>query len=177
MAPTIRVDEEVYKWLQSQAVPFDDSPNSVLRRIAGLDAPTATTSQGIAAAITERAGAPTEIAAGIINTRASHPTGVYPPGTRGDVIVEEQKIPVAQGRYAFDGRFYEFPTTFPAALCGPWGYVVVRSGEEMAQSDYFKVSLTKDGAMKVNVAGGISSVPGYSVYGHQRKPPGLINQA
>jgi negative regulator of replication initiation len=35
--PTIRIDDEVYAWLQSQARPFEDTPNSVLRRIAGLD--------------------------------------------------------------------------------------------------------------------------------------------
>lgn len=37
MAPTIRIDEQVYGWLQSQARPFEDTPNSVLRRIAKLD--------------------------------------------------------------------------------------------------------------------------------------------
>ncbi len=36
MAPTIRIDDEVYTWLQSQARPFEDTPNSVLRRISGL---------------------------------------------------------------------------------------------------------------------------------------------
>jgi hypothetical protein len=35
--PTIRIDDEVYAWLQSQARPFEDTPNSVLRRIADLD--------------------------------------------------------------------------------------------------------------------------------------------
>ncbi len=35
--PTIRIDDEVYAWLQSQACPFDDTPNSVLRRVAKLD--------------------------------------------------------------------------------------------------------------------------------------------
>lgn len=35
--PTIRVDEEVYAWLQKQARPFEDTPNSVLRRIAQFD--------------------------------------------------------------------------------------------------------------------------------------------
>ena len=35
--PTIRVDEEVFAWLQSRARPFEDTPNSVLRREAGLD--------------------------------------------------------------------------------------------------------------------------------------------
>ena len=34
---TIRIDEEVYSWLQGQARAFEDTPNSVLRRIAGLD--------------------------------------------------------------------------------------------------------------------------------------------
>ena len=36
MAPTIRIDDEVYAWLQSQARPFEDTPNTVLRRIGGL---------------------------------------------------------------------------------------------------------------------------------------------
>jgi hypothetical protein len=35
--PTIRIDDEVYEWLQKQARPFEDTPNSVLRRVAGLD--------------------------------------------------------------------------------------------------------------------------------------------
>lgn len=34
---TIRIDNEVYAWLQSQAVPLKDTPNMTLRRIAGLD--------------------------------------------------------------------------------------------------------------------------------------------
>lgn len=37
MAPAIRIDDEVYVWLQEQAKPFEDTPNSVLRRIAGLE--------------------------------------------------------------------------------------------------------------------------------------------
>jgi len=37
MAPTIRIDDEVYEWLQKQGKAFEDTPNSVLRKIAGLD--------------------------------------------------------------------------------------------------------------------------------------------
>jgi Mrr restriction endonuclease-like protein len=37
MMPTIRVDDEVWGWLKSQAQPFEDTPNSVLRRVAGLN--------------------------------------------------------------------------------------------------------------------------------------------
>jgi hypothetical protein len=38
MMPTIRVDDEVWAWLKRQAQPFEDTPNTVLRRVAGLDA-------------------------------------------------------------------------------------------------------------------------------------------
>ena len=34
---TIRIDDEVWAWLKGKAEPFEDTPNSVLRRIAGLD--------------------------------------------------------------------------------------------------------------------------------------------
>jgi hypothetical protein len=35
--PTIRVDDEVYERLQRQAKPFVDTPNSVLRKLLGLE--------------------------------------------------------------------------------------------------------------------------------------------
>jgi hypothetical protein len=40
MAPVIRVDEEVWNWLKANATPFEDTPNSVLRRFAGLESTT-----------------------------------------------------------------------------------------------------------------------------------------
>ena len=36
MAPVIRVDDEVWSWLKSLARPLEDTPNSVLRRVANL---------------------------------------------------------------------------------------------------------------------------------------------
>ena len=35
--PTIRSDDEVYAWLQGQARAFEDTPNSVLRKLAKLE--------------------------------------------------------------------------------------------------------------------------------------------
>jgi len=35
--PVLRVDDDVWSWLKNQATPFEDTPNSVLRRVAGLD--------------------------------------------------------------------------------------------------------------------------------------------
>ena len=37
MSPSVRVDSEVYATLQKRAEPFVDTPNSVLRRLLGLD--------------------------------------------------------------------------------------------------------------------------------------------
>ena len=37
MCPVIRIDDDVWGWLQSLGRPFEDTPNSVLRRVAGLD--------------------------------------------------------------------------------------------------------------------------------------------
>jgi hypothetical protein len=34
--PTIRIDDDVYDWLQQRAKPFKDTPNSVLRRELGI---------------------------------------------------------------------------------------------------------------------------------------------
>jgi hypothetical protein len=48
MVPTIRIDDNVYSWLQSQAKAFEDTPNSVLRRVAGLEIP-AKASEALAA--------------------------------------------------------------------------------------------------------------------------------
>lgn len=39
MSPTIRIDEDVYRALQTQAEPFIDTPNSVLRRMLSLGDP------------------------------------------------------------------------------------------------------------------------------------------
>lgn len=43
--PTIRIDDQVWDWLKQHARPFEDTPNSVLRRVAGLDEPEAGESQ------------------------------------------------------------------------------------------------------------------------------------
>ncbi|TSK07130.1 MAG: hypothetical protein FPO08_10960 [Geobacter sp.] len=37
---TIEIDEQVYRWLESLAAPFVDTPNSVLRTVAGFEGET-----------------------------------------------------------------------------------------------------------------------------------------
>ena len=45
--PTIRIDEDVWKFLQSKAKPFEDSPNDVLRRELGLGRPNTSASSQV----------------------------------------------------------------------------------------------------------------------------------
>ena len=37
MPPVIRIDDNVFQYLQKQAVPLVDTPNDVLRRLLGLE--------------------------------------------------------------------------------------------------------------------------------------------
>lgn len=56
MAPAIRIDDQVWDWLKSHARPLEDTPNSVLRRLAGLDAEAATDSSHSMGATMPRGG-------------------------------------------------------------------------------------------------------------------------
>jgi negative regulator of replication initiation len=42
MMPTIRIDDDVWKYLQSKATPFEDTPNDVLRRVLRIPGNVAT---------------------------------------------------------------------------------------------------------------------------------------
>lgn len=72
MAPTIRIDEEVWQWLKSHAAPLEDTPNSVLRRLAGLDAPSSTSPVVRQAAVADNTP-PVRSAAAILTLSAPLP--------------------------------------------------------------------------------------------------------
>ena len=143
MSPTIRIDDDVYDWLQGQAVPFDDTPNSVLRRLAGLDEAGRRTS---AAKSTKSTGSP---------GRGKRASGRRGPQARGTKLIEKWGIPVRQAHFHRGGSLYEHLTEFPAALCDRDGYVVFET--ESAYQECPRLSLGK----KVNVRGTISTIPGY----------------
>ncbi|MDJ0607902.1 MAG: hypothetical protein QNJ67_02935 [Kiloniellales bacterium] len=139
MSPTIRVDDEVYDWLKGQAVPFEDTPNSVLRRIAGLDD----------ASEEEPLGQP-------LGKGTRKISGRRAPLIRGNELIRRWKIPVLQARFHRDGHYYEHLTKFPAAFCDPKGYVVFEDEETYRRSPYLRLGV------QVNVEPpGISSIPGY----------------
>jgi len=146
MLPTIRIDDEVYAWLRDHAVPFEDTPNTVLRRLAGLDKPSAersTNSNTIAEAGTRT------------SARRRKESGRRAPIASGSQLIRRWSIPVHQARFHRDGCWYQHLTDYPAAFCDPRGYVIFETEEEYRSSPHLRL------AEQVNVIGPISDMPGY----------------
>lgn len=153
MPPTIRIDEEVYTWLQRNARPFEDTPNSVLRRVAGLESPNP---QPVAddvpsAAEGVRSRAPEESLKPI---RLSG-TGRGRMGLDGKQLNDEWKVGARHALFSRDGTWYENLERFPGALFDPKGYVLFKTEEEYRKNAHVRVG------KKTNVPGGIASIPGY----------------
>lgn len=126
--PTIRIDAEVYAWLKSQAEPFEDNPNSVLRRVAGLDSN---------------------------KDQIGDPSSGMSENLSGRKLSKRWKVDVRHALYHREGTFYENIRRFPGALFDYHGYVVFETEPDYQASSY----LLK--GQKLNVPGGISSIPGY----------------
>src|SRR5258708_1375292 len=144
MCPAIQVDNEVYRWLQSQAPPFVDTPNSVLRRIAGFDRapqqeiPTMVTSDG--------------------QTETFDP-GRRPPLAKGNELLSRRKIPARQARFHRDGTFFQRPTGFPVALNDLNGYALFETEDDLRHTPGVRVTLAKVHVLQQQ--GGISCLPNY----------------
>ena len=136
--PTVRVDSDVYKWLQSLATPFEDNPNSVLRRVAGIEDETRTQPQD-------------ELDSGREITNHRRPTGRL----TGKALNTRWNVNAQHALYHRDGTFYENLTRFPGALFDPDGYMIFKTEGDYLNSSYLKIG------QKVNVPGGIASIPGY----------------
>ena len=143
MCPTIRIDDEVYGWLQSQAIPFHDTPNAVLRRIAELESTETDASPEIAV----RGTTPMK--------QGSRQSGRRSPQATGADCIARWSLPVRQARFHCDGTFYEHLHRFPAAYCDPDGHVVFETERKYRECQYLRLG------QKVNVPGGISSMPSY----------------
>ena len=127
--PTIRIDREVFEWLQSLAEPFEDTPNSVLRRVGGL----ASSTRGGSVQKPERQSAVK--------------------------LAKKWKVNVKHQVYHWEGTFFENLKDFPGALFDLNGYVVITTEEEYQNSRHLRIG------QKLNVAEGISSIPGYQRMG------------
>lgn len=157
--PTIRIDSDVWAWLQSNASPLEDTPNTVLRRIAGLD------SHDVRPAQVRRS-----------NNRSKHPDR----DTEGEVITENHQfsgkqlirmhdLPVRQLRYHKDGTFFERLNQFPGGLGDSEGYVLYDSELDIETDAEVSVG------QKVNVHQGIRNHTRYRPYSKKGTAPGLVD--
>jgi hypothetical protein len=73
----------------------------------------------------------------------------------GDDLIKKWGVNAVQGRFHREGTFYEHLTRFPAALIDPRGYIVFETEEDLRKSPRIKLG------KKLNVRGGISTIPGY----------------
>mgnify|MGYP000176560777 CR=1 FL=1 len=136
--PTVRVDADVYSWLQSQARPFEDTPNTVLRRVAGLDVGDGTTLQAGeqgAKAMKEKVG----------TTKA----------LSGRKLNELWKVGAVHALYHREGTWFNNLERFPGALFDPGGYILFRDEKSYKNAQHLRIG------KETNVPNGISSLPGY----------------
>jgi hypothetical protein len=136
---TIRVDDEIYAWLKSQATPFEDTPNSVLRRVAGLDKETSM-------AIDRPTGAN-------LNGRAGD--SVLPANLTGKYLAKLWNVDVVHALYHRDGTWFNHLRDFPGALFDTRGYVLFQTPSEYENSPYLHHGV------QLNVPHGIASMPTY----------------
>jgi hypothetical protein len=142
--PTIRIDDDVYAWLKSQAEPFEDTPNSVLRRIAGLDTICNMPKEAV------ETDQPTK------ETTTENKEKVMARAT-GRYYNKLWKVGAKHALYHRDGTWYENLKDFPGALFDPNGYVVFKTEQEYNACPNLSIG------EKLNVHKGIKSIKGYQI--------------
>ena len=151
--PTIRIDEEVWAWLQTRAKPFEDTPNSVLRRIASLDERGSSTN---ASASRQETRPSTALGSARGNgSRRTRRSGREYSGLTGRQLNMEWEVGASHALYHKEGSYYNHLQYFPGALFDPNGFVRFETEEEYRKSPYLQHG------QQLHVAGGISSMPGY----------------
>lgn len=144
MSPVIRVDKDVWAWLTQLARPLEDTPNSVLRRVAGLDKSQPHPGERVSARAGRAGRAKDPVA-----RRARERTN------SGRTLNEQWKVNARHALYHKDGNYYNHLRYFPGALFDPYGYVLFKS-----ESEYLKAASLQHGT-QLHVPDGIASIPGY----------------
>ena len=143
MVPTIRIDEDVWQWLKSQARPLEDTANSVLRRVAGLE--------GMRNETTEEKK--------VATYAVRHDLPVPNDGRQtGRELNSRYRLGLQHALYHQDGTFFETLRKFPGGLLNPRGYVRYDSEEQFRGDSRIKIG------RKVNVPGSISTHPRYQKF-------------
>jgi len=151
MSPVIRVDHEVWEWLKNQAQPLEDTPNSVLRRVAGLEGRKARDATRKASVTS----APDSRRSSASGRRRSGTVLARQRTNYGRVLNDQWNVAARHALYHKEGNYYNHLRYFPGALFDPNGYLVFKTEQEYRKSPHLQ-----HGA-QLHVPGGISSVPGY----------------
>ena len=141
---TIRIDKDVYDWLKSKAEPFEDTPNSVLRKLAGLEKNKADIDTVDLKDDGREKKMDTIIANKPLNKRLN-----------GKYLSKLWNVNAKHKLYHHEGTFYENLHDFPGALFDLNGYVIFNTEQEYKTCPYLDIGL------KLNVRQGIYSIPGY----------------
>ncbi len=151
--PVVRVDDEVWKWLQRQARPFEDTPNSVLRRVAGLDIPISS-SDATSQTIGKSGLTPNETK---VLTHPNNAPNRAVKGTRvtGELLNRKYRLGARHALYHKDGTFYERLSRFPAVYCDTRGFVRFDSEQQFILDSILNVG------EKVNIHRSLASHPRY----------------
>ena len=153
----IRVDEDVYRWIQSLATPFEDNPNSVLRRVANLS-PAGTNAESVARDVARlsQTGTNLQDTNGGRSMAGGQSRSIGLNGRlSGKKLKKVWRVECEHALYHSDGTFYENLNRFPGVLFDPYGYVMFRTEEEYRSCPYLSIG------QKLNVPLGIASIPGY----------------
>lgn len=143
MSQTIRIDDEVWTWLKGMARPLEDTPNSVLRRVAGLN------QTG-----TQEAGTENERGGKIMLTTS----GSRSVRITGETLKLKYKLDAKHALYHKDGTFYEQLRDFPGILCDDSGYVMYDSRAQFESDSQLNIG------QKVNIYRGLAHHPRYTPF-------------
>jgi hypothetical protein len=152
--PVVRVDDDVWKWLQEHARPFEDTPNSVLRRIAGLDPKTPSAARSGAVPRNPRPDTTKEAKVQLRQPSSPNRESV---GVRvtGEQLNRKYRLGARHALYHKDGTFYERLVRFPAVFCDPRGFVRFDTEQQFTRDQRLAIG------DKVNIHRGLASHPRY----------------
>ena len=154
--PVLRVDDEVWKWLQGRARPFEDTPNSVLRRVAALDpeSPAAQLPPVVAKqAASQRAATGANAELGSVTPKSN---GARP--LTGKSLNLRYKLGARHALYHKDGMWFERLARFPGVYCDTRGYVRFENELQFVNDPRLAVG------DKVNIRQTLASHPHYRLF-------------
>ena len=157
MTPVVRVDTEVWEWLKTLARPLEDTPNSVLRRVAGIDPalPPLAREANPAHPVRRPVPAPRH-SREPVEEPATAPVIRQAKRVTGEWLNRTFHLEARHALYHKQGTLFERLTQFPGILCDSKGFVRYDTERQFTEDDALQIG------DKVNVPRGLSAHPRYT---------------